>query len=319
MAGGSTTTARSVARTLPLDGPLDLRATLGPLQHGRGDRSTVVSSRHVWRATVTPDGATTLHLEHWGDRLEVRAWGPGREWAVEHAPDLVGSNDVPAALDEILARLATPERSKLLRLHRAHPGLRVPRCGAVVEALTPAILGQRVTGLEAVRSYRSLQRALGRPAPHSPGDLALRLPPPSSALAELPSWEYHRHGVERQRADTIVRVNRVASSLDRVASLPVGEAHRVLRSVAGVGPWTAAEVAATSLGDPDAVPVGDFHLKNVVAWSFRGRARGTDDEMLELLAPYAGQRGRVIRLLMLSRAKAPARGPRRRNPDIRRL
>jgi len=34
--------------------------------------------------------------------------------------------------------------------------------------------------------------------------------------------------------------------------------------------------------------------------------------MLELLAPYAGQRGRVLRLLALAGTRAPAFGHRRR-------
>jgi hypothetical protein len=66
------------------------------------------------------------------------------------------------------------------------------------------------------------------------------------------------------------------------------------------------------------VAVGDFHLKNVVVHALTGRPRGTDDEMLDLLAPFAPQRGRTIRLLVASGASAPARGPRRRiNPIAR--
>ena len=36
------------------------------------------------------------------------------------------------------------------------------------------------------------------------------------------------------------------------------------------------------------------------------------DRMLELLAPYAGQRGRVLRALVRTAGKAPAFGPRQR-------
>jgi hypothetical protein len=38
--------------------------------------------------------------------------------------------------------------------------------------------------------------------------------------------------------------------------------------------------------------------------------RGTDERTLELLEPYRGQRGRVIRLLELAGFKAPRFGPR---------
>ena len=56
--------------------------------------------------------------------------------------------------------------------------------------------------------------------------------------------------------------------------------------------------------------VGDFHIPNLVAWALAGEPRGTDERMLELLEPYAGQRGRVTRLLELGGAAAPRYGPR---------
>jgi hypothetical protein len=58
--------------------------------------------------------------------------------------------------------------------------------------------------------------------------------------------------------------------------------------------------------------VGDFHLKNIVAFALAGEPRGSDERMLELLAPYSGQRGRLVRLLLLDGHSAPAYGPRQR-------
>ena len=75
-------------------------------------------------------------------------------------------------------------------------------------------------------------------------------------------------------------------------------ARRRLRALPGVGAWTAAEVTALALGDADAVSVGDFHLPHVVSWALAGERRGSDERMLELLEPYRGHRGRVIRLLL---------------------
>jgi 3-methyladenine DNA glycosylase/8-oxoguanine DNA glycosylase len=83
-----------------------------------------------------------------------------------------------------------------------------------------------------------------------------------------------------------------------------------LRAFPGIGPWTAAEVGMRAFGDPDAVSVGDFHIPNMVAWALAGEPRGTDERMLELLEPYRGQRGRVIRLLELAMFEAPRYGPR---------
>jgi 3-methyladenine DNA glycosylase/8-oxoguanine DNA glycosylase len=62
-------------------------------------------------------------------------------------------------------------------------------------------------------------------------------------------------------------------------------------------------------GDPDAVSVGDYNLPKAVGWALAGRI--VDDAgMLGLLAPYAGHRYRVTRLVELSGIRPPRRGPR---------
>ena len=93
------------------------------------------------------------------------------------------------------------------------------------------------------------------------------------------------------------------------------DAYRRLQAIQGIGPWTAAEVARVALGDPDAVSVGDFHLKNVVTFALTGEARGTDERMLELLEPYRPQRARAVRLIEMCAPSPPKFGPRiqRRN------
>jgi 3-methyladenine DNA glycosylase/8-oxoguanine DNA glycosylase len=83
-----------------------------------------------------------------------------------------------------------------------------------------------------------------------------------------------------------------------------------LLGIPGIGPWTAAEVAVRALGDVDAVSVGDFHLPNLVAYALAGEPRGDDERMLALLAPYAGRRALVVRLLESSGLRAPRYGPR---------
>ena len=70
-------------------------------------------------------------------------------------------------------------------------------------------------------------------------------------------------------------------------------------------------VLGPACGDDDAVPVGDCHFPNVVAWNLAGEPRGDDERMLELLEPYRPQRGRVLRLIS-SPGAGPGVGPRRR-------
>ena len=176
-----------------------------------------------------------------------------------------------------------------------------------MEALIPAILEQKVTGKEAWRGIRGMVRRWGEPAP---GPFGLRLLPSPAALAAAPYHAFHPIGIERRRADLLRRVCDRATRFEEIVSLPREAAYGRLRSVPGIGPWTAAEVMLRAAGDPDAVSVGDFHLPNLVAWALAGEPRGSDERMLELLAPFAGQRGRVIRLLELSGLGLPRRAPR---------
>ena len=83
-----------------------------------------------------------------------------------------------------------------------------------------------------------------------------------------------------------------------------------LTAVRGVGAWTAGHVMGIAWGDSDAVPVGDFHLPNTVAFALAGEPRADDNRMLELLEPYRGHRRRVILLLKGAGIRAPKYGPR---------
>jgi hypothetical protein len=289
-------------RSIPLTRPLDLGATLSVLRRGRGDPSFRLDGTGAWRATRTPDGPATLHLVHAGDRVEAEAWGPGAAWALEAAPGVVGAGDDPSGF--------APAHPVLVDLHRRHPGLRVVRTGRVLEALVPTILEQKVTGAEAFASYRLLLRALGEPAPGPAGAAGMVVAPEAAAVAAAPSWVFHRWGVERKRADTVRRACDRAPRVEEAAAMPLADAYRRLQAFPGVGPWSAAEVGLVALGDADAVPVGDYHLPSVVSWALTGERRGTDERMLELLEPYRGHRGRVLRLLTVGGAFPPRRGSR---------
>jgi len=111
------------------------------------------------------------------------------------------------------------------------------------------------------------------------------------------------------RARTVAAAARLAGRLEAITDLPGEQADRLLQSVPGIGPWTAAEVRQRACGDADAVSVGDYHIPGQVGWVLAGEP-GDDDRMLELLAPYAGQRYRVTRLIELSGQGPPRRGPR---------
>ncbi|MEY2571582.1 MAG: hypothetical protein QOE63_1932, partial [Acidimicrobiaceae bacterium] len=138
----------------------------------------------------------------------------------------------------------------------------------------------------------------------------LRVLPTPATLAALPYYAYHPVGVEQRRADLVRLVSARAAWFEQIVDMPQAEAAARLRAVPGIGPWTVAEVAVRALGDEDAVSVGDFHLPNLVAWNLAGEPRADDARMLELLAPFAPHRGRVVRLLERFGDGAPRYGPR---------
>ena len=282
--------------------PLDLFSTLAAIEFGP---SLAIQNADVWRATRTPEGPATVHLRKVAGTIEVEAWGPGATWAAAEAPFLCGEQDDASGFQ--------PRHRVIADLHRRNPGLRLPKTMAVFEALVPAVLEQKVTTTEAKAGYRALVDALGEPAP---GPVRLKLPPSSQVLARTPYWTFHRFGVERRRAVTIIEAARSANRLEEIITMDLASAYRRLEAFPGVGPWTAAKVALVALGDPDAVPVGDYHLPHAVGYALEGTPRSSDERMLELLDPYRGHRARVIRLLMVSGIGAPRFGPRKPLRDI---
>jgi 3-methyladenine DNA glycosylase/8-oxoguanine DNA glycosylase len=289
-----------VQRSLALDGPLDLVRTLRPLWRGPGDPTMGLGPERAWRATRTADGPASIAIALDGRQIVARAWGPGAEAALAALPAVLG-------LDDDRDGWRPEAHPVIAALDRRLRGLRIGRTGAVMEALVPAIIEQKVTGREASASFRDLVLAHGETAP---GPLGLRLPPEPSRLAALPYFAFHPLGLERRRADTIRGAAARAAWLEATAMMTRADAEARLRSIAGIGAWTAAEVAVRAFGDPDAVSVGDFHLPSLVCWALAGERRGDDARMLELLEPFRGHRARVLRLLEAGGMGPPRRGPR---------
>ena len=293
--------------------PVDLRATLGPMRRGAGDPTVREDGAGaLWRASRTPEGPATTRLSAHPalGEVEAHAWGPGAAWALESVPGLLGAGDDPAGFE--------PAHPLLRDTWRRHPGWRVPRSQRVLEALVPAVLEQKVTGREAWRAFRTLVRTHGDRAPgpvgHLPGGLWVQ--PDARTWSRIPSWDWHRAGADLSRSRTAVTAAAAAGRLEALADRPAAEAGRALRTLGGVGAWTAAEVAQRALGDADAVSVGDFHLAKLVGWALVG-ARVDDDAMLELLEPYRGHRYRAVRMIELSGVGYPRRGPRYAGRDYR--
>lgn len=303
--------AEQVRRWVP-EWPLDLGLVLGPLRRGPADPTfRAMPDGSVWRASRTPAGPGTLRVSVYGGEVCGQAWGPGAEWLLERLPDLLGAADDPGAF---------VPRHRLLALARhRRPGLRLTRTGLVLESLIPSVLEQKVTADEAYRAWRLLVRKFGEPAPGPAAGAGLWVMPEPRTWALIPSWEWHRAGVDDKRAATILRAVRVAARLEETVGMSPSAARARLEVVPGIGPWTSSETVQRSHGAADAVTVGDLHLPGIVGWALAGDRYADDSVMLELLEPYAGQRHRAARLILLSGQVPARRAPRMPRGDIGRL
>jgi 3-methyladenine DNA glycosylase/8-oxoguanine DNA glycosylase len=289
---------------------VSLSSTLRPLRRGHFDPTFRSDASGVWRTLRTPAGGATLHLERSPEGIRATAWGAGAQWAIEGVPELLGAGDDWSELDVGGNAFLTDS------LHR-NPGLRLLRTRQVFEMMLVAILEQKVTGKEARHSWRVLLTKYGEPAP-GPAPEGMRVFPSSEVWRRVPSWEWHRAGVGPDRAATCLRAAVVAASLERTLAHGRGgpDVERALRSIPGVGVWTSAETTQRAHGDPDAPSVGDYHLPAVVGWALIGKPVD-DDGMLELLAPWAGHRQRIMRLIEASGFAKPRFGPRMTVQDHR--
>ncbi len=288
-------------RAYRVDGPFDLRGTLAPLVARRSDPTLRVGERDVLRATRTPDGPASLHaVQTAPDRIEARAWGPGAAWALERLPDYLGLRDV---------RFELPDGPPRLReLARRARGVRLARTHRILELLVPLVLQQQVSGKEAARAFRNLVRGFSEPAPGPVSDLWLPLD--AATLRELPGAALPPLGVPERRGATLRELGFRAARVEEADVLPPGLAEGRLRAFPGIGVWSARSALLNGMGDPDAVPLGDWNLPSWVAWNLVGEERADDARMLELLAPHAGRRGRVLRWILAGGSAPPRRAPR---------
>jgi 3-methyladenine DNA glycosylase/8-oxoguanine DNA glycosylase len=274
---------------------------LAGLRRGPGDPTFRVVGDHVWRGIRTPTGPATLRL---GARprdaeVEADAWGPGAVWALDHVPALLGADDDPAGFRADLHPLVA-------EAHRRCPHVRFGATHRLWEALVPAVIEQKVTGQEAFAGFRRLIRRYGERAPGSGHDLGLWVQPAAETVRRVPSWEWLRLHIDPGRSRTLVRAAAVADALERLTAT---DAEVRLRTLPGVGEWTAAEIRSRAFGDPDAVSFGDYHVAKDVGWAVTGTPY--DDEGLRsFLEPWRPHRNRVVVLLHGFAGGRPRRGPR---------
>jgi len=292
-----------IERSLSFAGPASPGHTLAPQRRGPHDPCFHIDAqRAIWRTSLLPSGPVTARISKSApDTVACQAWGDGAEEFADALPALLGADDDATDFHPSHPTVATAAARV--------PHLRIGRTGRVLEALIPAVLEQRVPGVDAFRSWRLLVTAYGTPAP-GPAPAMMRVPPTAEAWRTIPSWEFHRANVDPGRARTLIGCAARADSLERLTARAPAEAREALMSLPGVGVWTAAETAQRAFGDADALSVGDYHVSKMIGWTLLGRPID-DAEMVELLEPMRPHRYRAVRLLEVSGlAREPRRGPR---------
>jgi AraC family transcriptional regulator of adaptative response / DNA-3-methyladenine glycosylase II len=173
-------------------------------------------------------------------------------------PDTIGAH---LSLDPVLAPLIS-----------ARPGLRVPGAWDGFELAVRAIFGQQITVPAATKLLGRLVALYGAPLPAAIGDgegLSHLFPSP----ARLAKVDLATLGVPGARAMAVTSLAQAIAAdpaiFSRAASLEATITK--LRSLAGIGEWTAQYIAMRELREPDAFPAADIGLLRAMAAVFGRR------------------------------------------------
>jgi AraC family transcriptional regulator of adaptative response / DNA-3-methyladenine glycosylase II len=153
-------------------------------------------------------------------------------------------------------------------LHESFPdtdGLRVPGSLSGYELAVRAVLGQQITVAAARTLAHRILEAFGKPV-DTPFPSLTRLFPGPAVLAAAEGDALGRLGIVRQRQAAIVAIARAVAEgkLHLHAGADVPATIELLKTLPGIGDWTAQYIAMRALRWPDAFPAGDVALQNAL-------------------------------------------------------
>jgi AraC family transcriptional regulator of adaptative response / DNA-3-methyladenine glycosylase II len=252
-----------VRLTLPFRPPFDWEGCLAYYRsHAIAGLETFGegSYERVFRRGGGAPGSVRVTLDPRGNRLRLEAVGAVGDLgyvagAVRRMFDLDAD---PAVVGEAFARVP-----RLRRLFRARPGLRAPRGWDPFETAVCAVLGQLVSIPQANRLIAQLVANYGEAVPHPVTGGTIRLFPDPATLARSDLARVGTTGARKAVLRELAR--RVAEGALNLSCAQDPDAFRAaLRSIKGIGPWTAEYIALRSLADPDAFPATDLVLKRAL-------------------------------------------------------
>jgi DNA-3-methyladenine glycosylase II len=200
--------------------------------------------------------------------------------------------------DPVVGRLQ--ERYRLLR----------PVCFfSAYEAATSFVLGHRISMVQTRRVKDRLAATAGDPVVVEAGDetRTVRPFPRPQQLLEVPTIP----GVAPVKVDRLHRLAEAALdgrlSTDRLRSLPEAEALAELRTLPGIGTWTASGVLTRGCGVADALPLGDAISREAVAGLYGLDRPPTDEAWLAIAEAWRPYRMWATVLLHLAWRREGAR------------
>ena len=261
--------------------PYDVAAMVG--FHGKRMLAGIEAMKTTEQGTKF---GRTVEIDHGGKTYRGWVWGQFVEARL--VVEMRVSDSLVGALPVVSARLRTmldldadplAINAVLDPLFPEAGGLRVPGTMDGFELAVRAILGQQITiGAARTITQRLVDRygdALATPIP-----LLNRLFPSARVLAQVSGEALGQLGIVRQRQGAIVALaNAVLDGQVRlVAGADVQANIAALKSLPGIGDWTAQYIAMRALRWPDAFPAGDVALQKAMG------VQGTRNAAKEALA-----------------------------------
>ena len=124
----------------------------------------------------------------------------------------------------------------------------------------------------------------------------MRVPPTPAAVLSIADWEWHKAGVDGARRRALVHAARVAHRLERGGELRGRPGRDLLRTVPGIGFWTAAEVAQRA-GATRTRSAWATSTSRVSSGTRCWAGNWTTRACWRCWRPYAPHRQRVVRYL----------------------
>ena len=218
--------------------------------------------------------------------VSVQPAGPNSLRATIHMPGLAALPAIIARIRRVFDLAADPqligahlaEDPVMAALVAARPGLRVPGAWDGFELAVRAVLGQQITVRAAIQLATRLVARYGEPLTMQGAAAGITHVFPRPEV--LAGADLSTLGMPRSRATALSSLAGAVAADPGIfsAKRSLEEAIAQLRSLAGVGEWTAQYIAMRELREPDAFPAADIGLMRAMA-----DATGQRPEPRELL------------------------------------